>query len=101
MRLTSLAFRKVAMFTKNSRYANTPTVNVSRGDTEVTALKLRKLPDTTGAPVTVSGADQLDVIADRCFQDGTQYWHVADANTELDAHDILQPVGRTILVPER
>lgn len=89
------------MFTKDSRYANIETVTVSHGDTKITAVKLRKLPNTTGAPVTVSGADQLDVIADRCYQDGTQYWHVADANTELDATDILQPVGRVILVPER
>ena len=90
------------MFTKDSRYADTPTVTAKDGEgRDVAAVKLRSLPETVGASLTVKGADQLDVIADRCYRDGTRFWHIADANTELDASDILDPVGRTISVPER
>ena len=89
------------MFTKDSRYAETPTVPAKDGEREVTAVKLRGLGEPRSAPLTVQGADQLDVIAERCYRAGEWYWHVADANSELDARDILIPVGRTIEVPER
>ncbi|TCO70113.1 hypothetical protein [Rhodovulum euryhalinum] len=90
------------MFTKDSRYAKTPTVTVKdAAGRDVTAVKLRSLPDTAGQPLTVTAADQLDVIADRCFRDGARFWHIADANTELEANDLLVPVGRVIAVPER
>jgi hypothetical protein len=90
------------MFTKDSRYADTPTVTVKdAAGRDVAAVKLRRLPDTVGRPLTVNGSDQLDVIADRCFRDGTRFWHIADANTELEANELLDPVGRVIDVPER
>ncbi len=89
------------MFTKDSRYAATPNVIVKDGDREVAAVSLRTLEAPSGAPLTVSGADQLDIISERCYRDGARFWHIADANTELDARDILTPVGRTVDVPER
>jgi hypothetical protein len=90
------------MFTKDSRYAKTPTVTVKdAAGRDVTAVKLRTLPETAGRPLTVNGADQLDVIADRCYRDGARFWHIADANTELESNDLLDPVGRVISVPER
>jgi hypothetical protein len=89
------------MFTRDSRYHTTPTVVVTSGGREVAAVKLRALPGTAGAPLTVAGADRLDVIAERSYRDGTRFWHIADANTELDAADLLTPVGRVVLVPER
>jgi hypothetical protein len=90
------------MFTKDSRYFTTPTVTVTDGaGREVTAVKLRTLPETTGLPLTVRESDQLDVVADRCYRDGARFWHIADANTELEASDLLSPVGRVIIVPER
>ena len=90
------------MFTKDSRYATTPTVTVKdAAGREVQAVKLRPLPDTQGQPLTVTGSDQLDVIAERCYRDGARFWHIADANTELEAVDLLTPAGRVIKVPER
>ena len=89
------------MFTKDSRYAETPTVTVKDGEREITAVKLRKLGDPLSAPLTVAGADRLDVISERCYRDGARFWHIADANSELDARDILTPVGRAVAVPER
>jgi hypothetical protein len=89
------------MFDKGSRYAAVPTVQ-ARDDEgrEVTAVKLRRLPETAGLPVTVQAADQLDVIAARLYRDPTRFWHIADANAEPDARDLLLPVGRQFIVPE-
>ncbi len=88
------------MFTKTSRYAEIPTVAaVDAEGREVTAVKLRRLPETSGQPRTVGGADRLDVLADQSYRDPTRFWRIADANSELDARDLLLPVGRVIRVP--
>jgi hypothetical protein len=88
------------MFLPSSRYANVPTVTTeTRDGRQVTALKLRALPATTGRPVAVKDNDQLDVMSLGAYADGTKFWHIADANTELKANDLLAPVGRTISLP--
>jgi hypothetical protein len=88
------------MFTKTSRYAEVPTVVVQDGEgREVTAVKLRRLPDTLGAPHVVRMNDQLDVISERLYRDGTRYWHVADANTELEAAGLTAVSQRVIKLP--
>ena len=78
------------MFLTNSRYCQgLPTV--TRHDrtrrATVAALKLRTLPPATaGEPRAVRAAhDRLDVIAEQRYGDATQFWHIADANTELDS----------------
>ncbi len=90
------------MFTADSRYADISSVTVhDAAGREVTAVRLRRLPDPGGRDVIVTAADQLDVIAEQCYRDATRFWHVADANTERDARDLMQPVGRVLKVPER
>ena len=49
--------------------------------------------------------DRLDVMAQRKYSDGTKFWHIADANTELEANDLVKPrvndkETREINVPE-
>jgi hypothetical protein len=90
------------MFTKNSRYYGLETVSVTteQGET-IRAVKLRRLPVTTGQPTLVKGGDQLDVISERRYKDGTRFWHVADANTELEANTLVETDGRAIQIPER
>ena len=90
------------MFLSNSRYLNTPTVTATGADGhEVTAVALRVLPTTTGAPTVVKSGDQLDVMAHRQTGDGTRFWHIADANSELEANALVTRDGRVIAVPER
>ncbi|HKG79023.1 MAG TPA: hypothetical protein VKA78_06375 [Pyrinomonadaceae bacterium] len=72
---------------------------------KVTAIKLRRLPFVAGTPTVLTGTDRLDVIAQRKYSDGTKFWHVADANTELEANDLAKPrpndkETREINVPE-
>ncbi len=79
------------MFLDNSRYAEILTVEAKdeKGRT-VQAVKLRRLPFTAGTPTEVGGADRLDVMAQRKYSDGTKFWHIADANTELEANNLVK-----------
>ncbi|HEY5928104.1 MAG TPA: hypothetical protein VIV11_40735 [Kofleriaceae bacterium] len=62
-------------------------------------MKLRKLPEPQAVPYTVDDNDRVDLVAQRRYGEATRYWHVADANTELDARELCEP-GRVITVPE-
>lgn len=88
------------MFLKNSRYYGLPTVTASDGASgAVAAVKLRPLPTQPGEPVSVQAHDQLDVMSEQRYGDPTRYWHIADANSELEAAALLRGVGRPIAVP--
>jgi hypothetical protein len=95
------------MFLDNSRYFDLKTVEAedSKGR-KVTAVTLRRLPFVEGTPTLVKGHDRLDVMAQRRYSDPTQFWHIADANTELEANDLLKQRpqlkdARIINVPEK
>ena len=89
------------MFLKNSRYYGLATVTAfDRSGDEVVAVKLRRLPTVPGDPLTVEGHDRLDVICDLQYGDPTRYWHIADANTELEANELVRVAGRIIAVPK-
>jgi len=89
------------MFLKNSRYAGLPTVTAKdRSGADIAAVKLRTLPAVSGDEVSVKSHDQLDVISEQRYADATRYWHIADANSELEAASLLQPAGRPITVPK-
>jgi nucleoid-associated protein YgaU len=49
--------------------------------------------------LTVVRTDRLDITARRRYGDATRYWHVADANAELEAVELDRP-GRVIQAPE-
>ena len=89
------------MFLKNSRYFGLATVVArDRSGREVVAVKLRRLPPTGGEPRTIAGHDQLDVICDVQYRDPTRYWHIADANSELEANVLVRVTARVITVPK-
>lgn len=99
------------MFDANSRYVKIPTVEVETATGKTAnAVKLRRLPYVPGNLTEVKGTDRLDIIAHRKFADGTKFWHAADANTELEANDLVESVRpenplateetKFILVPE-
>lgn len=90
------------MFLENSRYNKLETVEVVLKDGRtVNAVKLRRLPEITGNPTLVKANDRLDIMAQRQYNDPTRFWHIADANTELEANDLTAETGRIINVPER
>ena len=99
------------MFTANSRYVKCPIVEIetAAGKT-VSAVTLRRLPYVPGHLTEVSGTDRLDLMAYRKYREGTEFWHVADANTALEANTLveserpenplLQQQSRHLLLPE-
>jgi len=90
------------MFLKNSRYFGLPTVTgKDRRGRDVQAVTLRRLPATFGIELQVEHKDQLDVLASQRYKDATRYWHIADANSELEAEELVRTTGRTISVPEK
>jgi len=64
-------------------------------------LTLRRLPATPGVELQIQDKDKLDVLCERRYKDGTRYWHIADANSELEANELVRTTGRRILVPEK
>ena len=90
------------MFIESSRYFKQKTVEaLARNGRQVTAVMLRRLPFVAGKATAVRGNDRLDVMAERRYKDATMFWHIADANTELQANDLLKEAGRTINVPDK
>lgn len=90
------------MFLKNSRYYPLATVTTTdaRGR-EVQAVKLRRLPTVGGEDTVVRDHDQLDVMAQQRYNEPTQFWRIADANSELEANELVRTTGRHINVPEK
>ncbi len=89
------------MFLKNSRYFGLPTVTgTNRAGASVVAVALRPLPAVVAAPVSIRSHDQLDALSEQRFGDATRYWHIADANSELEAASLLQVTGRPVNVPQ-
>lgn len=95
------------MFIDSSRYVDAKTVEAeTENGRTVTAVRLRRLPYAAGTPTAVKGNDRLDVMAQRKYSDGTKFWHIADANTELDANKLVEERVqdkdiRIINVPEK
>lgn len=95
------------MFIDNSRYFDVKTVETeTESGRKVAAIQLRRLPYTVGVPTVVSGKDRLDLMAQRKYNDGTRFWHIADANSELEANKLVEErrqerETRSINVPEK
>lgn len=89
-------------FLKTSRYAGLDTVQVRTAQGRKTsAVRLRILPAVDAEPYAVREDDRLDLIANRTYQDPTAWWHVADANSELEARRLVAPGRRIGLPPTR
>jgi len=90
------------MFLKSSRYYELDTVAArDRSGREVRVVKLRRLPVTSGENISVTDSDQLDVISENNYKDATRFWHIADANSELEANELMSIAGRVVRVPRR
>ena len=88
------------MFLDNSRYAKTPRDEVEiRPGRKVTAIRLRRLPLPPADPLTVKQDDRLDLLAQKRLSDGTKFWHIADANTALEAKTLVARVLGTLKIP--
>jgi hypothetical protein len=90
------------MFLESSRYYRQKTVEVATKDGRtVKAVALRRLPAVSGKAAVIKGNDRLDIMAQRQYTEPTMFWHIADANTELQASDLVKETGRIIKLPEQ
>jgi hypothetical protein len=90
------------VFLESSRYHRVRKDEAKARDGRlVKIVALRKLPVVSGDPTTTKENDRLDIIAQRLYDDPTMFWHIADANTELQAGDLVDEPGRVINVPEQ
>jgi hypothetical protein len=86
-------------FLPNSRYFGLSTVTMrTAASFQAEAVKLRRLPAEAGDPRPLDQHDRLDILAQQLFSDGTRFWHIADANGEMEANALVVP-GRVIRVP--
>jgi hypothetical protein len=88
------------MIFKGSRYQNVGTYQVTGPNRQpVTALKIRFIPPTpAGFFHTFTGGERLDLVAYKYYRNPEKFWLIADANTEMDPEDLLEP-GRQLLIP--
>ena len=90
------------MFTEKSRYSKVAVVETETPEGRtVKAVALRRLPEPKGTAVTVKSGERLDLTAHQRYADATRFWHIADANSELKAGDLVSEVGRVIAIPEK
>lgn len=89
------------MFLEHSRYYKVQQAEVElKGGRAVKAVRLRRLPFVQGKATVVKENDRLDILAQRRYDGPTRFWHIADANSELQANHLVSEAGRTIEVPE-
>jgi nucleoid-associated protein YgaU len=88
------------MIFKGSRYQNVGTYQVTdQSGQQVTVLKTRFIPPTpAGLFHTFTADERLDLLAFNFYGNPEKFWLIADANTEMDPEDLLEP-GRQLLIP--
>jgi hypothetical protein len=98
------------MFLESSRYFNQSTMTVKdKEGRDLAALQPRLLPAPPGLATLLKANDRLDILALRQYQDGTKFWHIADANTQIEARLLAEPEiasspeppVKTIQVPQK
>lgn len=88
------------MIFKGSRYAKTSVYEATGADGQpVKALSIRAIANRpAGFFHTFRADERLDLLAFRFYRNPEKFWLIADANTEMDPEDLLQP-GRVLLIP--
>ena len=88
------------MIFKGSRYEKVGVYQVTteNGQT-VNALAIRFIPPTpAGYLHTFTSDERLDLLAFTFYRNPEKFWLIADANTEMDPDDLLEP-GRQLRIP--
>jgi hypothetical protein len=91
------------VFAKSSRYNGIKIVETKAAHgRKVNAIFIRRILKIDGDPLNIIGNDRLDIIASNNYKDPTRFWHIADANNELQANDLVKKSNKvkTIAVPK-
>lgn len=87
-------------FVKGSRYERQATRAYETDDGSFQVVTLRRTPLTDGVRYDVKPGGRMDRLSLERYEDPTRFWHIADANTELEASDLIETPRPTILLPE-
>ena len=88
------------MIFKGSRYEKVGVYQLTAPDGQtVNALKIRFIPPTPAGYLHTFHADErLDILAYTFYRNPEKFWLIADANSEMDSEDLLEP-GRQLPIP--
>ncbi len=88
------------MIVKGSRYEKIGVYQVTLPNGQVVnALAIRFIPPTpAGYLHTFTSGERLDILAYNFYRNPEKFWLIADANTEMDPDDLLEP-GRQLAIP--
>jgi nucleoid-associated protein YgaU len=87
------------MIFKGSRYEAVPVLTITVAGRSESYLAMRELPPVPAGYLHTFRADErLDLLSFRFYQNAEKFWRIADANSEPDPEDLLEP-GRRILIP--
>lgn len=88
------------MIFKGSRYEKVGVYQVTTESGQiVNALAIRFIPPTpAGYLHTFTSDERLDLLAFTFYRNPEKFWLIADANTEMDPDDLLEP-GRQLRIP--
>ena len=88
------------MFLENSRYFGQKIMTVTLRDGRTAqALTPRQLPEPPATLRELKRNDRLDILAQRSYQDSTMFWHIADANTRVEARLLTEPPAANTVTP--
>lgn len=89
------------MTDRSSRHAGHPTyrrrIPGRDGEVELYEPRFRTEPPAA-LRHTAERTDRLDLLAYRYLEDPHQFWHIADANSEVGLEEMLEP-GRSVKIP--
>lgn len=88
------------MLFKGSRYEKVGVYQVTdENGRTVSVLGIRFiLPTPAGYLHTFTADQRLDLLAYKFYRNPEKFWLIADANTEMDPDDLLEP-GRQLRIP--
>ncbi len=90
------------MIFKGSRYQNIGSYQVNLSGRTVSALLMRFIPSTpAGFYHTFTADERLDILAYRFYRNPEKFWLIADANTEMDPEDLLEPGSQLLIPPDK
>ncbi|MEO1365885.1 MAG: hypothetical protein AAFX50_01825 [Acidobacteriota bacterium] len=92
------------MFTKSSRYAPIPELEILDENGRTARYKARRfLPQAeriaAKGTVLVHQSDRLDLIAARTLDKSELFWRIADANDAMDPFELTAESNRRLRIP--
>lgn len=91
------------MIFKGSRYERMGTYQAVDADGQtVRALAIRFIaPAPAGYFHTLIEGERLDILAYNFYRNPEKFWLIADANSEMDPSDLLEPGYQVRIPPDR